>query len=72
MNASDHLGDLLDTEVCRRFQSAWWNRQPQPLETYLSPEDHPGYLATLEQLVLLELELAYQWTKQIVLALESK
>jgi hypothetical protein len=50
-----------DTEVCRRFQSAWWNRQPQPLESYLPAEDHSDYLATLEELVLLEIELAYQF-----------
>ncbi len=44
----------------RRFEAAWQSGQPQPIELFLPPKDDPRYLATLEELVAIELELRWK------------
>src|ERR1700676_2740721 len=51
-----------DTEACRRFQSALWDLKSVPMESFLPPEQDPNYLATLEELVHIDLE--FQWKLQ--------
>jgi hypothetical protein len=50
----------LDLDACRNFQSAWWHNGPQAIERFLPPEDRPNYLGTLEELILLDMELRWK------------
>jgi serine/threonine-protein kinase len=50
----------LDLEACRKFQSAWWNGPSPAIEHFLPPTGQPNYLATLEELVHIELELRWK------------
>jgi len=53
----------IDEDVRRRFEAAWLAGRPEPIEKFLpSPED-PKYLATLEELVHIELE--FSWKKRL-------
>jgi serine/threonine protein kinase len=60
MNGTTPPEASLDLDACRNFQSAWWQGGPQALERFLPPEDRPNYLATLEELVYLDMELRWQ------------
>jgi serine/threonine-protein kinase len=62
MTGETSRGDSLDLKACRDFQSAWWQGEPPAIERFLPPEDHANYLATLEELVNLDLELRYKAT----------
>src|SRR5437763_528677 len=44
------LPSLVDEEVRRHFERAWREGRPEPIEQFLPPEQHPHYLATLEEL----------------------
>jgi WD40 repeat protein/serine/threonine protein kinase len=50
----------IDETARRRFESAWREGRPEPLEQCLPAVDHPNYLATLEELVKIELEFAWK------------
>src|SRR5438132_786102 len=56
----------VDETARRQFEEAWHHRRPQPIEHFLPPEDHPHYLATLEELVHIELEFAWKYRNQLV------
>jgi tRNA A-37 threonylcarbamoyl transferase component Bud32 len=48
----------VDEAARRRFEEAWLNGAPRSIEECLPARDHPFYLATLEELVHIEMELA--------------
>jgi len=57
-------GDTIDQAVRKRFESAWLSGRPEPIETFLPTEDDANYLTTLEELVHVELQLAWQsWSR---------
>lgn len=56
--------EAFDWKACLDFQSAWAKGQPQSIESFLPPDSNPCFLATLEELVLHELELRWKaWAK---------
>ena len=58
MNATSVLE--VDEDARRRFESDWAKAQPQPIERYLPPEDHPAYAGTLEEIIHIDLEMAWK------------
>src|SRR5438105_1391314 len=40
----------------QRFEAAWRAGRPEPIEALLPPENDPRHLATLEELICIELE----------------
>jgi tetratricopeptide (TPR) repeat protein/predicted Ser/Thr protein kinase len=50
----------IDEGARKRFEAAWKVGQPEPLEGFVPPPDDPRYLATLEELVQIELEFAWK------------
>jgi tetratricopeptide (TPR) repeat protein/tRNA A-37 threonylcarbamoyl transferase component Bud32 len=46
----------VDENARRRFEAAWQEGRPEPIERFLPAEDHPTYPATLEELIHIELE----------------
>src|SRR5262245_54226769 len=50
----------IDEAARRRFEQAWREGRPEPIEQYLPPDDHPHYLPTLTELVQIELEMAWK------------
>lgn len=53
----------LDEHARRRFEKAWCNGAPEPIERFLPSEEHPHYLPTLVELVHIELEFAWKHGK---------
>ena len=53
------LSGSLDEAARQRFEAAWFAGQPEPLASLLPSPDDPGYLRTLEELVLIEMEFAW-------------
>jgi hypothetical protein len=58
MNATDSR--LVDEESRRRFEVDWAKGRPEPIEHYLPAADDPAYAGTLEELIHIELELAWR------------
>lgn len=57
-------GGTIDQELLSRFESAWRAGRPEPIERFLPGEDDAGYLTTLEELVQIEMRLAWEsWSK---------
>jgi serine/threonine protein kinase len=55
----------VDGIACRRFEAAWNEGRPEPIEHFVPAETHANYLATLQELVHIELELAWKrWGQQ--------
>jgi tetratricopeptide (TPR) repeat protein/predicted Ser/Thr protein kinase len=50
----------LDEAARRQFEQDWREGRPNPIEGYLPPPDSPLHLPTLEELVLIELELRWK------------
>jgi tRNA A-37 threonylcarbamoyl transferase component Bud32 len=48
----------IDETVRRRFEEAWLGGNPQPIEGCLPARNDPFYLATLEELIHIEMEFA--------------
>jgi WD40 repeat protein len=46
----------VDLECCRRFERAWGEGQPRPIEDCLPPAEDPLFLATLEELVVIDMD----------------
>jgi hypothetical protein len=61
----------VDENARRRFEGAWQDGHPEPIEQFLPGESHPHYLATLEELVLIELEWAWKVWGQSPVRAES-
>jgi hypothetical protein len=53
--SSDSLLPTIDEELRRRFEQAWREEAPLSLESCLPAVGHPLYLATLEELVILDM-----------------
>ena len=51
----------IDEPLRRRFESGWIGARPEAIESVLPPREDPRYLATLEELVHIELEFAWRF-----------
>ncbi|MHC4176975.1 MAG: protein kinase domain-containing protein [Planctomycetota bacterium] len=60
MTGQDMHGETIDHALLKLFESAWVEGRPQPIEEFLPDEEDAGHLMILEELVLLELRLAWQ------------
>ena len=50
----------IDEDARRRFEAAWIEGRPLPLDEYLPASSDPRWLATLEELVAIELEFGWK------------
>ena len=50
----------VDEHARRRFEACWLQGRPEPIERFLPADDQPGYLPTLEELVLIEWEFVWK------------
>jgi serine/threonine protein kinase len=50
----------VDENARRRFEAAWRDGRPGPLEQFLPDPEHPCFLATLEELVHIEMEFGWK------------
>src|SRR5207249_4322740 len=50
----------IDESARKRFEAAWKQECPERIEQYLPPAEDPRYLATLEELIHIELEFAWK------------
>lgn len=56
--------DSIDEPLRKRFEQAWADGHPEPIDRCVPPADDAGYLATLEELVHIELEFAWKsWAR---------
>src|SRR5687768_15123320 len=53
----------IDEEARRQFESAWKQGRPRPIEEFLPPAGQGTYLPTLEELIAIELEMAWKAQK---------
>jgi serine/threonine protein kinase len=57
----------VDENARKRFEAAWQEGRPEPIERFLPAASHGQYQATLEELVHIELELAWKaWGQSAV------
>ena len=59
VDSSTPLTRRIDEATRRRFEADWRAGRPEPVERYLPAPDDPVYLATLEELVAIDLE--FRW-----------
>ena len=52
----------IDETSRRKFESAWLAGEPEAIEHFLPDSNSPAYMATLEELIHIELEFAWQAT----------
>lgn len=64
MKDSTTLFQSIDEGARRRFEVARRNNSNQPIEDYLPASDHAHYLATLEEIILIDMEFAWKGWKQ--------
>src|SRR5688500_4981756 len=50
----------IDEEARRRFEAAWAGAGPTVIESYLPPETDSRYPATLEEFVLIDLDMGWK------------
>src|SRR5438067_3631752 len=50
----------VDEDARRRFEQAWREGRPEPIEHFLPALDQPLHLPTLEELVHIELEFSWK------------
>jgi serine/threonine protein kinase len=50
----------VDENARRRFEAAWRDGRPEPIEHFLPDPSHPHYFATLKELVHIELEMLWR------------
>src|SRR5262245_54985319 len=56
---------VVDEAARRQFEASWVDGAPRPIEDFLPAETQPSYLATLEELVLIDLEFAWKsWSSR--------
>jgi WD40 repeat protein/tRNA A-37 threonylcarbamoyl transferase component Bud32 len=60
MSSDPTFAPTVDEDARRRFEAAWRAGKPAPIEQFLPPEDHPHHLATLEELVAIEMEFTWK------------
>jgi len=63
MNAPDLTLRAIDETARQRFEQSWIQGQPDSIDTVLPSTEDPLYQATLEELVLIDLE--FRWKHQI-------
>ena len=56
--------DSIDETIRRRFELSWTRGSPDSIDDLLPPEEDPRYLATLEELIHIELEFAWKQTPE--------
>ena len=61
---SSTVATLIDEGARRRFEASWRNGRPEPIERCLPAVDQPSYLATLLELVLIEVEFFWKPRKR--------
>ena len=54
------IPSTIDEQARRRFEEAWLKGKPEPIENHVPAPDNPLYLATLEELILIELEFGWK------------
>ncbi|MCI0359532.1 MAG: serine/threonine-protein kinase [Planctomycetaceae bacterium] len=65
MDARQSHDEGIDEDLRRRFERAWLQGQPLPIEDCLPPREAATWLPTLEELVHIELEFAWKaWADQ--------
>jgi len=57
---SDTPNVSIDETMVDDFESAWLTGNPRPIEEFVPPQNTPAFLPTLEELVHVELELAWR------------
>src|SRR5438876_39054 len=62
----------IDESARRRFESAWQAGRPEPIDGFVPPPDNPLHLATLEELVHIELEFAWKQPREPASGLASR
>lgn len=67
---STAASSLVDEEARRRFEAGFYKGKRVAIESCLPPPEHPGYLATLEELVHVEIELLWK-TPQVTFKLHK-
>ncbi|HLJ93476.1 MAG TPA: serine/threonine-protein kinase [Gemmataceae bacterium] len=60
MTLGSASGATVDENARRRFEAAWHEDRPEPIEHFLSAEKDAHYLPTLQELIHIELELAWK------------
>src|SRR5436190_14974880 len=60
MSSDSRSALSVDEDARRRFETAWRAGRPEPIEHFLPAEQDPRFLATLEELLLIELEFAWK------------
>src|SRR5947209_32608 len=60
MELTSPFSSRIDEAARRRFEDAWGAGRPEPIERFLPPEDHTLYVATLQELVLIDLEMRWK------------
>ena len=63
MNAPDLTLRAIDETARQRFEQSWIQEQPDSIDTVLPSTEDPLYQATLEELVLIDLE--FRWKHQL-------
>ncbi|MFO0865096.1 MAG: protein kinase [Gemmataceae bacterium] len=58
--AQEPIASGIDEDVRRRFESAWRHGARPQLASYLPSSDSPGYWATLEELIAIDMEFAWK------------
>lgn len=65
MNSSSP-SDSIDENLRKEFERRWLRKNPGEIEKFLPPEDDYRYLGTLEELVHIEIEMAWkQWMHDV-------
>ena len=65
MQADESEPGRIDEEARREYERAWSGGRPAPIESFLPPTSHADHLATLEELVAIELEFGWKaWGEQ--------
>ena len=60
MTEPDLSPEGVEKAVLERFETAWTEGHPEPIEPLLPEPSHPSYLATLEALISIELECGWR------------
>ena len=60
MATDDHQTASVDETARRRFEQLWSDGSPQPIEEFLPDRSQQSYLATLEELVLIDMEFSWK------------
>jgi hypothetical protein len=62
--SSPDTASLVDETARREFELHWRAGKPEAIDRFLPSESDPRYLATLEELVQIELEFAWKGSNQ--------